>query len=136
MTINEAEEKLLTILKQVMEEKLTASNVEVIREGVCPPPILRLVLGQKQTSLRKTLGTTMLQQSTEMTKALLMFASQKPLPPSLPSSLSSLLSSLPPACDSLHLVSHCYVSVEKLCPCYFTEGFVPPPPPPPTSSAM
>ena len=29
MTIEEAEEKLLTILKQVMEEKLTSSNVEV-----------------------------------------------------------------------------------------------------------
>ena len=29
ITIKEAEEKLLTILKQVMEEKLTASNVEV-----------------------------------------------------------------------------------------------------------
>ena len=32
MTITEAEEKLLTILKQVMEEKLTASNVEVRNE--------------------------------------------------------------------------------------------------------
>ena len=30
MTILEAEEKLLTILKQVMEEKLTSANVEVI----------------------------------------------------------------------------------------------------------
>ena len=30
MTIAEAEEKLLTILKQVMEEKLTSSNVEVM----------------------------------------------------------------------------------------------------------
>ena len=29
MTIEEAEEKLLIILKQVMEEKLTALNVEV-----------------------------------------------------------------------------------------------------------
>ena len=30
MTLEEAEEKLLTILKQVMEEKLTSTNVEVI----------------------------------------------------------------------------------------------------------
>ncbi len=30
MTIEEVEEKLLVILKQVMEEKLTALNVEVI----------------------------------------------------------------------------------------------------------
>ena len=30
MTVVEAEEKLLTILKQVMEEKLTSSNVEVL----------------------------------------------------------------------------------------------------------
>lgn len=29
MTLNEAEEKLLVILKQVMEEKLTSTNVEV-----------------------------------------------------------------------------------------------------------
>ena len=29
MTVLEAEEKLLTILKQVMEEKLTSTNVEV-----------------------------------------------------------------------------------------------------------
>jgi len=32
MTIEEAEEKLLVILKQVMEEKLTALNVEVSRD--------------------------------------------------------------------------------------------------------
>lgn len=35
MPIEEAEEKLLTILKQVMEEKLTCSNVEVCRVAVC-----------------------------------------------------------------------------------------------------
>ena len=29
MTIEEAEERMLTILKQVMEEKLTSTNVEV-----------------------------------------------------------------------------------------------------------
>ena len=29
MTLDEAEEKLLQILKQVMEEKLTSTNVEV-----------------------------------------------------------------------------------------------------------
>lgn len=31
ISIEEAEEKLLTILKQVMEEKLTATNIEVLR---------------------------------------------------------------------------------------------------------
>ena len=30
MTLEEAEERLLQILKQVMEEKLTSTNVEVI----------------------------------------------------------------------------------------------------------
>ena len=30
MTLEEAEEKLLQILKQVMEEKLTSTNVEVV----------------------------------------------------------------------------------------------------------
>ena len=29
MTLTEAEEKLLTILKQVMEEKLTSTNIEM-----------------------------------------------------------------------------------------------------------
>jgi len=33
ISLEEAEEKLLTILKQVMEEKLTSTNVEVSRNG-------------------------------------------------------------------------------------------------------
>ncbi len=40
--MNEAEEKLLIILKQVMEEKLTSVNVEVclIAYGLCPVLVL------------------------------------------------------------------------------------------------
>ena len=35
MTVNEAEEKLLIVLKQVMEEKLTSINVEVCSVCAC-----------------------------------------------------------------------------------------------------
>ena len=52
----EAEEKLLTILKEVMEEKLTATNIEVLQTLlffeflmvlVFPPQMASVLVGEK-----------------------------------------------------------------------------------------
>ena len=58
ITTEEAEEKLLTILKQVMEEKLTSTNIEVWRgsyiillEGDCVYIVMTVFLSVQMASV-------------------------------------------------------------------------------------